>query len=56
MTIDKAINELQDQVIELIKRVELLEAERCLCSTCQTNDFHRREALVRKLTKGAPTV
>ena len=55
MSIDLAVYELQEQVKELIKRVDLLEANRCLCSTCQTNDFYRREALVRKLTKGVPT-
>ena len=34
-----AIYELQDQVKTLLKRVEKLEAERCLCITCQTRAF-----------------
>ncbi len=35
------VYELQDQIKELLKRVEELEEGRCLCTTCQTRDFLR---------------
>jgi hypothetical protein len=34
-----AVYELQEQVKELLKRVEELEAERCRCATCQMRDL-----------------
>ena len=42
--IDLAVYELQDQVKELLKRIEELEADRCTCVSCQTRDFLRTRA------------
>ena len=39
MTIDIAVYELQDQIKELLKRVEELESTRCHCTTCQNRDY-----------------
>ena len=33
------VYELQDQIKELLKRVEELESNRCRCASCQMHDF-----------------